>query len=97
MCEMSNAMKAILMIAEHKVMKDVLKPALDIERDEIHWDKIDRGGLSGGQRTAVSWAYAIWTDSQIDLSKGMRDPFEGFRSLDRDLQFKIIGALALLT
>ena len=80
MCKMSNAMKAIVMIADHKAMKDVLKPALDVERDEIHWDKIDMGGLSGGQRTAISWAYAIWTDSQIDPAKGMRDPFEGFRS-----------------
>ncbi|CAM6002798.1 unnamed protein product, partial [Sphagnum balticum] len=59
-------------------MKDTLKPAIDTERDEIHWDKVDMAGLSGGQRTAVSWAYAIWTDSQVDLAKGMRDPFEGF-------------------
>ena len=93
---MSKAMKAVMMIADHPAMKDVLKPALDIERDEVHWDKIAVGGLSGGQRTAIAWAYAIWTDSQIDLSNGMRDPFEGFRSLDRDLQFKIIGALAQL-
>jgi hypothetical protein len=93
---MSKAMKAVMMIAEHPAMKDVLKPVLDVERDEIRWEKIEHGVLSGGQRTGLSWAYAIWTDSQIDLSKGMRDPFEGFRSLDRDFQFRIVGALALL-
>jgi hypothetical protein len=90
-------MKAVLMIAGHPAMKDILMPAIEIERDEIRWEKISMGGLSGGQRTALSWAYAIWTDSQIDPSRGMRDPFEGFRSMDRDLQFKVIGALALLT
>ena len=52
-------MKAILMIADHKAMKDVLKPAIDVERDEVRWEKIDFGVLSGGQRTAISWAYAI--------------------------------------
>ena len=91
---MSSAMKAILMIAEHPAMKDILMPAMDVDRDEIHWDKIDPSGLSGGQRTALSWAYAIWTDAQVDSSTGMRDPFEGFRSMDRALQFCVIGALA---
>jgi hypothetical protein len=92
---MSNEMKAVLMIAEHPAMKDILMPAIDIDRDEIRWDRIDMPGLSGGQRTALSWAYAIWTGSQIDPSTGMRDPFDGFRSMDRSLQVSVIGALAV--
>lgn len=94
---MTNTMKAVLMIAEHRTMKDIMMPAIDVERDEIRWNKIDPVGLSSGQRTALSWAYAIWTSAQVDLSKGMRDPFDGFRSMDRDLQLSVIGALAVRT
>jgi hypothetical protein len=93
MFNMSKAMKAVLMIAEHPAMKDILKPVMDTERDEIRWKDIEIGVLSGGQRTALAWAYAVWTGSQVDAASGMRDPFEGFRSMDRDLQFRVVGAL----
>ena len=93
---MNQTMKAVIRIAEHESMKTVLMPAINITKNEIEWDKIEIKSLSGGQRTAIAWAYAIWTGNQVETSNGMRDPFEGFRSMDRDLQFSIIGALAVL-
>ena len=49
-------------------------------------------GLSGGQKTAVSWAYAIRTGS-LPPEK-FCDPFEGFSTLDMDMQAFVLRVFA---
>ncbi len=90
---MSAAMKAVLKIAENPKMKNILMPVINLEAEEIDWDKIQMASLSGSQSTAIAWAKCIWSCSQVEPSSGMRDPFEGFRGMDRDLQLAIISAL----
>ncbi|MDR3608440.1 MAG: hypothetical protein P4M08_13815 [Oligoflexia bacterium] len=86
-------MKAVLKIAENPKMKNILMPVINLDAEEIYWDKIQMASLSGGQRTAISWAWCIWACSQVATPSEMRDPFEGFRGMDRDLQLSIISAL----
>ena len=91
---MTNQLKAVLMIADHSALSGCLKPAINIETETIYWDKINYAALSGGQQTAISWAYSIWTDSQAPAEKGYRDLFDHFGSLDRELQQIILTAFA---
>jgi hypothetical protein len=49
-------------------------------------------GLSGGQKAAVSWAYAIRTAKLPP--ENWRDPFEGFSILDMDMQAFVLRVFA---
>ena len=91
---MTKQLKAILIIAENPKLKKIFDPVIDIDRKMINWDAINYSSLSGGEKTAVSWAYSIWTDSQPPNEKGFRDLFEDFASLDREIQQAILTALA---
>jgi hypothetical protein len=106
---MTRQMEAILIIASDPRLKAILSPIIDQENEEIHWEKLNYGVLSGGIRTAVSWAFCIWTDGQVPrsayddnqtlpdpmcLENGWRDPFEGVGMMDRSLQVLVLKALA---
>ena len=88
---MSRQMEAVLMIAENPVIRTHFLAVIDVKREEINWDDFPYGVLSGGQKAAVSWVYAIWTDGPVP--EGWRDPFEGFGVMNRDLQGTVIKAL----
>lgn len=96
------------MIANYPAVKPHLLPYIDEAKEDIHWDKMGYGGLSGGVKTAISWAYCIWTDRAIpsvylegnpkdddsDFIRNWRDPFEGFGAMDSELQMLCLNALA---
>ncbi len=102
---MSRQMEALLMLANFRSIKDILMPIIDPEKEEIHWDRLEYGVLSGGQKAAISWAWCIWSDKQTPTENKHgdpnycifdgkpRDPFEGFGVMDRELQTLIAKAL----
>jgi hypothetical protein len=102
---MSKQMEALLMLANYRSIKDILMPIVDPEKEEIHWDRLEYGVLSGGQKAAISWAWCIWNDRQTPVENKHddpnycifdgkpRDPFEGFGVMDRELQALIAKAL----
>lgn len=95
MSEPSSNMKAVLLLASHKSLKPILEPALNIERDSIKWELFGYGGQSGGVQTVLSWAYCLFCDELPPKDWNYRDPFDGFFSLDRDLQVLVFQAMAI--
>lgn len=92
--EPSSNMKAVLVLAQNKNLKPILTPALNIERDSINWESFGYGGQSGGVQTALSWAYCLFCDELPPKDWNYRDPFDGFFSLDREIQILILQAMA---
>lgn len=89
-------MQAVLVLCEHKGIEKVFAGKINIERDEIDWNKIAYGSLPGGYQVAVSWAYALFCDEVKNLEEfGYRDPFDGFSTMDRDIQVLVFKAMAL--
>lgn len=94
MSEPSSNMKAVLVLASHKNLQPILEPALNIERDSIDWNRFGYGGQSGGVQTVLSWAYCLFCDELPPKDWNYRDPFDGFFSLDRDIQILVLQAMA---
>ncbi len=94
MAKASSNMKAVLIIAQHKNLRPIIEPALNIERDSIDWNRFGYGGQSGGVQTALSWAYCLFCDELPPKDWGYRDPFDGFFNLDRDIQILVLQAMA---
>lgn len=100
---MSKVLEAVLMIANHPVMSGHLMPRIDIEAERIDWEDA-QAGLSGGQKTLLSWAWCIWNDRQIpekesagfsaSLETGWNDSVSGFGDLEPELQALVLRALA---
>jgi hypothetical protein len=102
---MTRQMKALLMIAAEPSMSATLLPAIDFEREQFDWSKIDLHALSDEQSAAITWVWCIWNkkqipetnpdevDSHFDLQRGGVDPFETFGMLSRELQLTVTKAL----
>jgi hypothetical protein len=91
---MTKQMQALLTIATHPSLEEVLLPAINISREEFNLQKVKYETLSTGIQTAVSWAWCIWKDMQTsNTDEGIRDPFEGFGNMSRDLQRLVLHAL----
>ena len=95
MKEASTNMKAVQVLAEHKWLNKIITPALNIERDEIDWESFGYAGQPGSIQTILSWAYCLFCDVLQPKDWGYRDPFDGFFSLDRDIQVLMFKAMAL--
>jgi hypothetical protein len=87
----SRQMQALMMIADDPEIGQVLLSILDVQRDEVRWQDLNYGVLSGGQKATLSWAWAIWTDSSPPAH--WRDPFEGFGVMSVSLQTAVLKAL----
>ncbi|OFZ81078.1 MAG: hypothetical protein A2603_05925 [Bdellovibrionales bacterium RIFOXYD1_FULL_55_31] len=88
--KVSRQMQAILMLAEYPMLDPILNPVIDLENETVDFSEIDYGVLSGGGKAAISWAHSIWADKVIP---GLRDPFDGFGVMNRDLQRLVLMAL----
>lgn len=95
MAKASSNMKAVLVLAQHKNLRPILEPALNIERDSINWELFGYGGQSGGVQTVLSWAYCLFCDELPPKEWNYRDPFDGFFSLDRDIQVLVFKAMSV--
>lgn len=88
---MDSYLVRILPILEDSIIKEKMAHAVNLEKEEIYFDKINYGAFSGGEQTIISWLYLLWKD---DLPpEGWRNPFEGFSNLDTNLQRKILTAM----
>lgn len=88
----STHLKAVLEIANASPqLRNDLLPVIDQEKEDIHWGRLG-SGLSGGVLTAVAWAKAIWSG---EVDKDGRDLFEGFGSLDVQVQRAILRAITV--
>jgi len=94
--EMTKTMLAVLTIAEHTGMNNLLMPLIDFEMNEVHWDKVDFTALSPDESAALSWAWCLWHGVQISEGSGMRDPFLGFQDMTPELRVLAVNALAKL-
>lgn len=89
----NNYLKAVLEIAQSSPqLRHDLLPIIDQEKQEIHWEKLEYGALSGGVQTAIAWAKALWTD---EVDSNMRGLFDAFGSLDVTVQRAILRAMAV--
>lgn len=100
---MSKQTEAIEILLTDSLYARILGPAFNRERETLHFDQIDYGVLSGGERAAISWAFAIWEDKQSPkLEKDwqewpgyeMRDPFSSFGVMDFFRQKVVLRAFA---
>jgi len=76
-------------LAEHPSLMDFLDVLATGRAAPKDWNT---RGLSGGQKAAVSWAYAIRAAKLPPET--FRDPFEGFSILDLEMQAFILRVLA---
>ena len=76
-------------LAEHPSLMDFLDVLATGRAAPKDWNT---RGLSGGETTAVSWAYAIRAAKLPPET--FRDPFEGFSILDLEMQAFILRVLA---
>jgi len=53
---MTKQLGAVLMIARHLLVADAMMPMIDIAHEQIDFDKINYGILSGGGKALVPWA-----------------------------------------
>lgn len=95
MVKASSNMKAVIVLASHENLRPIIEPALNIERDSINWEALGYGSQSGGLQTVLSWAYCIFCDELPPKEWNYRDPFEGFFSLDRDIQILVLKAMSV--
>ncbi len=91
----SDNMKSILVLTKHKNLKNILEPALNVERDKIDWDSFSYHAQSGGVQAVLSWVYCLFCDEVPPQDWNYRDPFNSFFSLDRDIQILILQALSV--
>lgn len=102
---MSRQTQAIEILLQHPLFERLLGPVYNAERETCQFHLIHYGVLSGGERAAISWAWAIWEDRQVPKREAdpdwkewpgylMRDPFEGFGVMDTALQILVLRAFA---
>lgn len=91
----SSNMRAVLVLLGKKDIRKLLGPLMNIERDEIDWNKISYGSLPGGFQSALSWAFSLFCDEVPPQDWGWRDPFSSFGVMDRDLQILALKGLGV--
>ncbi len=87
-----SELRAVLAIfeADGELRRKAL-PYVDIERQEIYWDKIYANDFGGGHSAALAWAKAIYCNQVSTKS----DPFDRAFAMDSHLQSVVLKALAI--
>lgn len=95
---MTPQQQALEILLTHPLFARILGPHYKREHGgSIQWHALNYGVLSGGEKGAITWAYAIWCDvspTSQGEQKYWRDPFDGFCTLDNGLQDIILRAFA---
>jgi hypothetical protein len=100
---MERETESILMLMEHPLAQEILGPVFDPKKENLHFERISYGVLSGGEKALVSWAWALWMGCQPPSAKqesdwkewpgySMRDAFHGLSVLDDDLTAVVVRA-----
>jgi hypothetical protein len=83
-------LNALYRLAEYPKSMHLIDPYVEKKVPPNQWKSV---GLSGGQKTVLSWAYAIRM-GKMPAKEGWRDPFDGFSIMDEDMQIVLLKALA---
>lgn len=79
---MTPQQQALEILLTHPLFARILGPHYKREHGgSIQWHALNYGVLSGGEKGAITWAYAIWCDvspTSQGEQKYWRDPFDGF-------------------
>lgn len=87
----SQQMRAVLLILNaDPFLMEAVTPFINFETETIHWEKIQKLSLCSGHKSAVRWAYGIWTD---EMPKG--NCFSGALNMSPFLQVAVLEALCL--
>jgi len=87
----SQQMRAVLLVLNaDPFLMEAVTPFINFETESIYWDKIQKLPLCSGHKSAVRWAYGIWTD---EMPKG--NCFGGALNMSAFLQVAILEALCL--
>jgi hypothetical protein len=87
----SQQMRAVLLVFNSDpFLMEAVAPFVNFETETIHWEKIQKLPLSSGHKSAVRWAYGIWTD---EMPKG--NCFGGALNMSPFLQVAVLEALCL--
>lgn len=90
---MSLEMQAVKAIFESTLNLNKFMDYLDQDRNIFNYDKINLNELSSGEKAALAWAKAIWSN---EVDQNMIDLMTGFSLLDRNIKIAIIIALDLV-
>jgi hypothetical protein len=85
-------LKAVItvMAADPELVSKAL-PHVDIDRQEINWEKIFENDFGGGHSAALLFAKAMWCDKVETQS----DPFDRAFAMDPKLQSAVLRGLAI--
>ena len=87
----SQQMRAVLLVLNaDPYLMEAITPFINFETESIYWEKIQKLPLCSGHKSAVRWAYGIWTD---DMPKG--NCFGGALNMSPFLQDAVLEALCL--
>lgn len=89
---MSDQLKALLQIANTPALKAVLRPHVYEADGSVMWESVLYDGLSHSQKTALSWAYALWRDEKPPGD--WVDPFQGFHEVELETRTECLRAFA---
>lgn len=96
---MSNQQAAIEHCLSHPLILRLLGPHyFPANGGMIRWQDLNYGPLSGGEKAAISWVYAIWCDVSPNIPSEQitwRDCFEGFATMQSDLQITLLEAFQI--
>jgi hypothetical protein len=87
----SQQMRAVLLVLNaDPYLMEAATPFINFETESIYWDKIQKLPLCSGHKSAVRWAYGIWTD---EMPKG--NCFDGALNMSPFLKVAVLEALCL--
>ncbi len=87
----SQQMRAVLLVlTADPYLMEAVTPFINFETESIYWDKIQKLPLGSGHKSAVRWAYGIWTD---EMPKG--NCFGGALNMSSFMQVAVLEALCL--
>ncbi len=90
--KMSTQMNAVMTIVSAcSDLTQVAGPFIDLQREEIKWDLIFKQCWSSSQKTALSWAFALWRDEP----RARFNIFDGSTLMDQELQVAVLKALTI--
>lgn len=92
----SMNMRPVLKICEYGPMNELLYPLINVQTDEIAFEKIDYPKITVDQQIAMSWVFHLFCDCAPDEETwGYVDPFKNLGKVDFELKEKIIQALGV--
>ena len=88
---MTSYLRALLIIANHPVVQNILMPLIDQKNEQFYWHDLNYGVLSSGEKVAVSWALSLWSDEVLPAD--WTNSILGFGIMSSSLQTAVLKAI----